>query len=82
MRYAKYFIPVLLILSACATAQYENFGSENTFENDQYDCQVMLGYRGQSRNSDISQNLADAIVNGPDEMRRCLHRKGWKVVSR
>lgn len=79
----RYLIVIaLVLLSACSAARYENAGSQNKFEDDQYDCQVLLGYRGQSRNDDVSQNIADVLVNGPDEMRRCLQRKGWRVVQK
>lgn len=77
----RLWVIAFVVLSACAPMQYENVGSQNRMEDDRYDCQVTLGYRGQSRNADMSQNLADALVNGPDEMRRCMERKGWRVKS-
>jgi hypothetical protein len=61
--------------------RFENAGSPNKFEDDKYDCEVMLGYRGAPRIDDNSKQLADIIVNARDQTQRCLERKGWKRVA-
>lgn len=82
MRYLCYFIPLFILLTACAEMRFENAGSTNKFEDDKYDCQVLLGYRGQARHSDTSKQLADIMVNARDEMQRCLERKGWRLAQK
>lgn len=77
----RYLFALLLFGASCAPIQFENAGSQNKFEDDKYDCQVMLGYRGAPRIDDTSKQLADIIVNARDEMQRCLERKGWRVKS-
>jgi len=77
----RYLFVLLLFVVSCAPIQFENAGSQNKFEDDKYDCQVMLGYRGAPRIDDTSKQLADIIVNARDEMQRCLERKGWRVKS-
>lgn len=75
------FLPVLL-LAACAPMQFENAGSQNKFEDDRYDCEVLLGYRGHAGRTQPTDQLSDYLVRGRDEMQRCLERKGWKLASR
>lgn len=77
----KRLLMIAVLLSGCAPIQFENAGSQNKFEDDKYDCQVMLGYRGAPRIDNTSKQLADIIVNARDEMQRCLERKGWRVKS-
>jgi hypothetical protein len=77
----RYLLPFAILLAACAPMQFENAGSKNTLKDDTYDCQVMLGYRGMSRSDDTSKQLADVLVNGRDEMQRCLERKGWRLAQ-
>ena len=76
-----YLLTVLLFLSACAPMQFENAGSANKLEDDKFDCEVALGYRGQARHSDNSKQLAEIMVNGREDMQRCLERKGWRRVQ-
>lgn len=77
----KYLVVFLLLLSACSPMRFENAGSPNKFEDDKYDCQVMLGYRGAPRIDDTTKQLADIMVNARDEMQRCLERKGWRLAK-
>lgn len=74
-------IVTIVLLSACSPMRYENAGSQNKFQDDKYDCELALGYRGQPRLDDNSKQLADLIVNGRAELQRCLERKGWKRIS-
>lgn len=76
-----YPLIVLLFLSACAPMQFENAGSANKLEDDKFDCEVALGYRGQARHSDNSKQLAEIMVNAREDMQRCLERKGWRRVQ-
>lgn len=77
----RYLIPLLLLVAACAPMRFENAGSPNTIEDDKYDCQVMLGYRGAPKSDDTSKQLADIMVNARSEMQRCLERKGWRLAQ-
>lgn len=77
----RYIILFALMFISCAPMQFENAGSVNKFHDDKYDCEVLLGYRGQPRLDDTSKQLADIIVNSRDELQRCLERKGWKRTS-
>lgn len=81
MRYLRYFIPLFILLTACVPMRFENAGSQNKFEDDKFDCEVALGYRGQARHSDTSKQLAEILVNGRDDMQACLVRKGWKLAQ-
>lgn len=74
-------VSMCVVLSACAPMQFENAGSPNKFEDDKYDCEVMLGYRGQPRLDDTTKQLADVIVNARAELKRCLERRGWRMKS-
>lgn len=76
----KYLVVVLLLLSACSTMRFENAGSQNKFEDDKYDCEVLLGYRGHAGGVQPTDQLGDFLVRGRDEMRACLMRKGWREV--
>lgn len=49
------------------------------FERDKYDCEAMLGYRGHAGGNQPTDQLADYMVRGRDEMRACLQRKGWTL---
>jgi hypothetical protein len=80
MPYLLLFLVVML--SGCAPMQFENAGSQNKFEDDKYDCEVMLGYRGHAGGNQPTDQLADMLVRGRDEMKRCLERKGWKLAQR
>lgn len=77
----KYVLVFMLVLSACAPMRFENAGSTNKLEDDKFDCEVALGYRGQARHSDTSKQLAEIMVNARDDMRACLKRKGWREVG-
>jgi len=72
------FLGLVLIVSGCAPMQFQNAGSANTLEQDRYDCEVMLGYRGHAGGTQPTDQLADFIVRGRSEMQTCLERKGWK----
>lgn len=67
-----------LVLTGCAgPMQFKNMSSANTFEQDKYDCEVLLGYRGHLGGVQPTDQLADFIVRGRSEMQACLTRKGW-----
>lgn len=66
------------MISACAPMQFENAGSPNTLSQDQYDCEVALGYRGGAYAPQPTDQLADYIVRGRSETQACLERKGWR----
>lgn len=76
-------VPLLFIffIASCAPMRFENAGSLNTIEQDSYDCQVMLGYRGHAGGNRPTDQLESALLNGRGEMTACLQRKGWKRVS-
>jgi len=65
-------------IGGCAPMQFENAGSPNTLSQDQYDCEVALGYRGGAYAPQPTDQLADYIVRGRSEMQACLERKGWR----
>jgi S1-C subfamily serine protease len=58
--------------------QFENVGSPNTLEQDRYDCEFALGYRGGAYAPQPTDQLADYLVRGRSEMQACLERKGWR----
>lgn len=68
-------------MSGCAGPMvFENAGSTNTLEQDQYDCQIIVksGPYAMAYARDPLSNMAyPAMARG--EMRRCLERKGWKL---
>lgn len=68
----------IAMISACAPIQFENAGSPNTLSQDQYDCEVALGYRGGAYAPQPTDQLADYIVRGRSETQACLERKGWR----
>ena len=72
---------VLIYLYGCSPVTFQNAGSANTFEQDKYDCTVILGYRGHAGRTQPTDQLADYIVRGQSEMRACLERKGWKAIE-
>jgi hypothetical protein len=78
----RYLLPFLIVVAACAPMRFENNGSANKFEDDKYDCELALGYRGQPRLDDTSKQLADILVNSRAELQRCLERKGWRLAQR
>lgn len=80
MRYALAVVWVGLM--SCAPMQFENAGSPNKFEDDKYDCELALGYRGHAGRTSPTDQLSDYIVRGRDEMQRCLQRKGWRLAQR
>src|SRR4026208_2231337 len=69
---------VALLLAACSPMQFQNISSPNTFQQDKYDCELLLGYRGGAYAPQPTDQLADFLVRGRDEMQACLERKGWK----
>jgi hypothetical protein len=77
----RYLLPFVILLAACAPMRFENNGSPNKFEDDKYDCELVLGYRGQPRLDDTSKQLADILVNSRAELQRCLERKGWRLAQ-
>lgn len=74
-------LSLVLMLNSCAPMQFENAGSANTLKQDEYDCQVLLGYRGHAGGTQPTDQLADVIVRGRSEMQACLERKGWKRIA-
>ena len=65
-------------IGGCASPmQFENAESANTFEQDKYDCEVLLGYRG-AGDTQPSDHLADYILLGRVKTQSCLERKGWR----
>lgn len=77
---------VMLLLTACAFTgcapmQFRSNGAKNSFEQDKYDCEVMLGYRGHAGGTKPTDQLADYLVRGRTETKTCLERKGWVEVT-
>lgn len=77
----RYLVAVLLLAAGCAPMQFENAGSTNKFENDKYDCEVLLGYRGHAGGVQPTDQLGDFLVRGRSEMQACLERKGWRLAK-
>ena len=64
-------------IGGCAAPmQFENAESMNTFEQDKYDCEVLLGYHGPA--GETQGRSADYIVLGRLKTEACLERKGWR----
>lgn len=78
----RLYLGLFLLLTACAPMQFENAGSQNKFEDDKYDCELALGYRGHAGGNQPTDQLGDMLVRGRDEMKRCLERKGWRLAQR
>lgn len=74
-------VAVVCALAGCTPIQFKNNGSKNTFAQDKYDCEVLLGYRGHTGGNRPTDQLADYLVRGRDETRACLERKGWVEVA-
>lgn len=70
-----------LLLAGCAPMQFKNLSSPNTLEQDKYDCELALGYRGHAGRTQPTDQLGDFIVRGRQEMQACLERKGWQRVD-
>lgn len=76
----KFLLLTVFVLASCAPMQFENAGSQNTLQQDQYDCRVELGIIGNAGVGTTSQRLADVVfVRG--EMTQCMERKGWRRTS-
>ena len=75
----RHLILVFVVVTACAPVQFDTAGNTSKFEDDRYDCELALGYRGAPRSDDMTMQLANVLVNGQSEMKRCLERKGWKA---
>ena len=66
-------------IGGCAAPmQFENAVSANTYEQDEYDCEVLLGYRGEAGETQPRDHLADYILLYRLKMQGCLERKGWR----
>ena len=61
-----------------APMKFENAESANTFEQDKYDCEVLLGYRGPAGETEPTDHLADYLVFHRLKTEACLERKGWR----
>lgn len=72
---------LIAFVSACTPMRFENISSKNTFDQDKYDCQVLLGYRGHTAGVQPTDQLFDYAVRGQYEMQKCLERKGWRLVQ-
>jgi len=71
-----------MLLAGCAPMRFAKDGAKpGDFERDKYDCEVTLGYAGHAGGNKPSDQLADYIVRGRDETKRCLQRKGWQLVE-
>jgi len=66
-------------IGGCAAPmQFEKAESTNTFEQDEYDCEVLLGYRDHAGETQPTDHLADYIALYRLKMQGCLERKGWR----
>lgn len=73
---------VALLLAGCSPMRFAKAGAKpGDFENDKYDCEVQLGYAGHAGGNRPSDQLADYAVRGRSETKRCLERKGWRLVE-
>jgi PDZ domain-containing protein len=70
---------VTAAIGGCAAPmKFENAESANTFEQDKYDCEVLLGYRGPAGETEPTDHLADYLVFHRLKTEACLERKGWR----
>ena len=73
-----------LLLSGCiggTTILAKPGATQQDFENDRYDCQVMLGYQGHAGGNEPGSQLIDYLARGKAATQRCLERKGWREVQ-
>ena len=73
---------LFLLLSGCAPLQFAKADAKpGDFEKDKYACELALGYVGHAGGNRPSDQLADYIVRGRSETKRCLESKGWRLVE-
>lgn len=71
----------LCSLGGCTPVRFQNVSSKNTFDQDKFDCSVLMGYAGHAGGNQPTDQLLNYAVRGQSDMRSCLERKGWKAVE-
>ena len=78
---ALFMMFAILLLSGCASPmRFENVTSQNTLEQDKFDCDTALRVVGMGSGS-ATQDLAYVTVRYRDDLRVCLERKGWRRIE-
>lgn len=77
-----YILMVLLLFTTgCASPmRFENISSQNTLEQDKFDCDTALRVVGMG-SGNASQDLAYVTVRYRDDLRACMERKGWRRIQ-